>query len=55
MIKENYIPWKKRKIQEEIVKERADRKEEADWERTKRINRARWKKKDLIEQIEEEN
>ena len=35
MIKENYIPWKKRKIQEEIAKERVDRKEEADWEQTK--------------------
>ena len=52
IISENYLPWKKRRIQEEIVKEKVERKEEEDWERTKRLNRARWKKKDLIEQIE---
>jgi len=52
MLKENYIPWKRRKIQEEIRKEKENQIEEEIWERTKRLNRAKWKKRDLLEEIE---
>ena len=51
MLRENYIPWKRRRIQEEIRIEKESRIEEENWERTKRLNRAKWKKKDLMEEI----
>ena len=47
MISENYLPWKKRRIEEENKREIINKKEEEEWERTKRLNRAKWKKKDL--------
>ena len=32
MMRENYIPWKRRRIQEEIRREKEDRIEEENWE-----------------------
>ena len=49
---ENYIPWKRRRIQEEIRKKEKDERESEEWERTKRLNKAKWKKIDLIRQLE---
>ena len=36
MLKENYIPWKKRRIEEEMKREKENRKEEENWQRTLR-------------------
>ena len=52
MLRENYLPWKRRKFEEETRREIINKKEEEDWERAKRLNKAKWKKKDLIEQLE---
>ena len=50
--KENYLPWKRRKIREESKWEEIERIEKQNWQRTVRMNKAHEKKKELMKRLE---
>ena len=52
MINENTARWKIRKLEEEKKKQEEDRIESENWERTKRLNIARYKKMKILKKIE---